>query len=473
MGSFLQKNTNKERAKFMKKSTLKRFAALALVVMMLVTTCISYTASAAKVNYAQGKSYTVTGSFLGGKADNGVMLTDGTMAVVETAGQTAVFVGTGYTNTIVVDLGAVYTDINEIVVGGVIVVSNRAYGNVVIEVSANGVDFVAVTDYVVTDTLVEGSEVAHNYSYALASNVSAKFVKISVTQDLYCFGLSEVQVYGGDAADDTTSDAADDTTSDAADDTTSDAADDTTSDAADDTTSDAADDTTSDAADDTTSDASDDTTSDAADDTTSDAADDTTSDEPAAPVEVNYAAGKSYTVEGAFLAGKEDNGTCLTDGAVTAESAGQAVAFMGTGKANVVNVNLGKKYTDITRLEIGTYVNGNRKFGTVTVEVNTGSGFKTISADKYTITEVDLGGNVYNKVVTFNEAISAKAVKVTVVSDDYVLVISELKVIGNGGEASVNPDNSDSPGDAGVAVVAILTVISLAGAVVVSKRRRA
>jgi len=245
----------------MKKSTFKKFVAFALVVMMLASTCVVNTVFASSANYAEGKSYTVSGAFLGGKADDGVMLTDGVIPGAEISGSTVAFSGTGAVNVVTIDLASTYDDISKIIVGGVVIAGNRQYGAAVIEVSADGENFTAVTGSVETSEVIEGTT-TNNFIYNFDA-VSAQFVRVTITSANYVLTIGDIQVYGADAeSDDTTSDdtTSDDTTSD---DTTSD---DTTSD---DTTSD---DTTSD---DTTSDdtTSDDTTS---DDTTSD---DTTSDE--------------------------------------------------------------------------------------------------------------------------------------------------------------------------------------------------
>jgi hypothetical protein len=144
---------------------------------------------------------------------------------------------------------------------------------------------------------------------------------------------------------------------------------------------------------------------------------------------------------------------------------------MGTGKTNVITIDLGKKYTDISKIVVGgVIVNGNRQYGAVTLEVSSnGSSFKQVNAS---VAEEAIGESAAkNYVYTLDKVTSARYVKITLVSKDYVLALSEIQVIGSGSNAPVNPDNPEEPGDAGFAVVALLAVISLAGAVVVAKKR--
>ena len=224
-----------------------------------------------KENYAKDKNYTVSGSFLSGKADDGVILTDGIIPESEIAGSIVSFSGTGAANTIIVDLAKVYKDINQIVVGGVVIENNRKYGSIVIEISADGENYTVVEGWYESEEEYAGT--TYNYIYDLASDVAAQYIKITIVSTDYVLTVGDIQVYGsGNVVDDESSDdvTSDDVTSD---DVTSD---DVTSD---DVTSD---DVTSD---DVTSDdvTSDDVTSDdeTSDDETSD--DETTEDTPVDP----------------------------------------------------------------------------------------------------------------------------------------------------------------------------------------------
>ncbi len=165
------------------------------------------TSDVVATNYAKDQSYTVSGSFLAGRGDDGVILTDGIIPDSEIAGSTVSFAGTGAVNTIIVDLGNQYTDINKIVVGGVAITSNRQYGTVAIEVSTDGVNYTTLIGYVETSETVGG---VNNYTYDLASDVTAQYVKISIISAAYVLTVGDIQVYGsgnvsGDTSDDTTS----------------------------------------------------------------------------------------------------------------------------------------------------------------------------------------------------------------------------------------------------------------------------
>ncbi len=197
------------------------------------------------------------------------------------------------------------------------------------------------------------------------------------------------------------------------------------------------------------------------------------------PVEVNYAAGKKYTIEGALKyldASKTDNGEMLTDGIIpTSETPFETVAFAGSKVTNTITINLGKKCTDINKIRFdGVVINGNRQFADVIIEVsNNGSSFTKLSADDYTYAEVETEvANTFNIEYALAKDVTAKYVRVTLTSKEYVLTLGEIEVIGGGASGgAVNPDENENPGDAGFAVVALVAAISLAGAVIVSRRK--
>jgi len=178
---------------------------------------------AVRENYALNQGYTIEGEckYLGGKEDNGVLLTDGLVHWEEGAGWMTSFAGSNKTNIVTINLGQIRKDINEIVVAGVRVAGNRQYASVVIEVSNNGVDFTPVTNYVVNEIAL--SDVVKTFSYALASDVAAQYVRISFTSFDYVLSISDLQVYGsGNVVDDEPSsdDSSADSSTDSSDDTT-------------------------------------------------------------------------------------------------------------------------------------------------------------------------------------------------------------------------------------------------------------
>ena len=166
----------------------------------------------------------------------------------------------------------------------------------------------------------------------------------------------------------------------------------------------------------------------------------------------------------------------LTDGVIPeAEIGGETVAFEGTSKANAVVINLGKKYTDIDKLVFGgVRIDGNRQFTQVIVEVSTnGKSFTKVDSSNITREDAEIATGTYNVTLKLSKKITAKYVKVTMISSTYVLAVSEIQVIGYGAEAGgdVDAGESENPGDAGYVVVALVAAISLAGAVIVSKRK--
>jgi hypothetical protein len=221
------------------------------------------------------------------------------------------------------------------------------------------------------------------------------------------------------------------------------------------------------------------TTEDAtSDDATSD---DTILDEPAAPVEVNYAAGKKYTVQSSnedgvpvYCGSNIDEGNFLTDGVLKGKMAGFGqVEYQGSAIAHTITLNLGTKRTDIDKIVFaGSRIDGNRQFANVTIEVSTnGKTFKKVDAVR---TEVALEeAPLFDVVFDFESDVTAKYVRLTCANTNYVFSTSEIQVIGYGAEAGgeVNPGENENPGDAGFAVVALVAMISLAGAVIVSKKR--
>ncbi len=198
------------------------------------------------------------------------------------------------------------------------------------------------------------------------------------------------------------------------------------------------------------------------------------------PVEVNYAEGKKYTTAGpgtdgapAYLSGGVDDGTLLTDGVLADGGKMGQVSFMGGSAVHTITIDLGAKRTDIDKLVFaGCRISGNRQFAALRIEVsNNGSTYTAIDAADY-VQMVNLIDDPMNDVVVdFKNDVTARYVRLTCANTEYVFSVSEIQVIGYGAEGTVNPDDNQNPGDAGFAVVALVAMISLAAAVVVSKRK--
>ncbi len=145
-------------------------------------------------NCAEGKPYTVNGAFLNDKVDDGKILTDGFIPEKEEAGKIVSFKGTGATSTITIDLGKKHVNINKIIVGGVIIGGNRQYGSAVIEISDDGVNYERFSGYI--ESVAVHSGTSHNYTYVPVPEVSARYVKISITNTAYVLTIGDIQVYG-------------------------------------------------------------------------------------------------------------------------------------------------------------------------------------------------------------------------------------------------------------------------------------
>jgi hypothetical protein len=451
----------------MKKSTFKKFVAFALVVMMLASTCVINIASAANLTITVADDST-TSVYTSGSAD-GSALTDGVKTGSYTSDSVSRMGSSGYTN-FALSFDAAET-FDTIKVYSFDNGSSFGYPSTadkyVVTVDGAAVDFTFETD--ATDA---------TYPIAvlkLASAVTTSSAVVTVYNQKYLLGIFEIEVANsGDSSDDETSEdvTSEDVTSEdvTSEDVTSEdvTSEDVTSEDA--TTEDA---TTEDA---TTEDA---TTEDAtSDDATSD---DTTSEEPAAPVEVNYAAGKKYTVQSSnedgvpvYCGSNIDEGNFLTDGVLKGKMAGFGqVEYQGSAIAHTITLNLGTKRTDIDKIVFaGSRIDGNRQFANVTIEVSTnGKTFKKVDAVR---TEVALEeAPLFDVVFDFESDVTAKYVRLTCANTNYVFSTSEIQVIGYGAEAGgeVNPGENENPGDAGFAVVALVAMISLAGAVIVSKKR--
>ncbi len=153
--------------------------------------------SETKTNYAYQKTYTAIGEYLSDKEDNGTLITDGVIPSAEATNATIAFVGTGVSSSITINLAAKYVDINEIVVAGVVEYSNRNYGSVTIEVSSNGVSYTALSGY--SSSYEQYADNIYKYTYKLASEVTAKFVRITFVSKAYVLTVGEIEVYGGNA----------------------------------------------------------------------------------------------------------------------------------------------------------------------------------------------------------------------------------------------------------------------------------
>ncbi len=352
------------------------------------------------VNYALNKTYTVEGALkylTADKTDNGVMLTDGNIPLAETGGESVCFVGTGASNSVIIDLGQVYDDICKINVAGVVISGNRQYASVTIEISENGTDYTAISNYEQTSEYISGASV--NYYYDLTETVSAKFVKITFVSESYVLALGEIEVYGGTATGVLPSEEPSDEPSV--------------------------------------------TPSEDPSEVPSDEPSEEPSSGESSDTRTNYAVNKTYYTGGAgnFLSGKEDTGSLLTDGYISpTETSGKTVGFVGTGAVNTVTIDLGALYVDINELDVcGVVLSGNRQYAAVTIEYSSnGVAYTALNGYKETCEPYSDFVSTYK--YTLASDISARFVKFTFTSSNYVLTMSEIQVYGGNAPSAGSGD---------------------------------
>jgi|GEM_PF-5888576 len=200
------------------------------------------------------------------------------------------------------------------------------------------------------------------------------------------------------------------------------------------------------------------------------------------PTEINYAAGKKYTTVGVntedgkpvYYSNGVDDGTLLTDGILLDDAYLGQVGFLNADYVNAITIDLGAKRTDIDKLVFaGCRISGNRQFARIAIEVSSnGKSYTAIKPEDYVQMFNVTEDPIYDVVVDFKKDVAARYVKITCTNTEYVFSLSEIQVIGYGAEGgTVNPGENENPGDAGFAVVALVAIISLAGAVIVSKRK--
>ncbi len=146
-------------------------------------------------NYAEGKSYTVSGAFLEGKEDDGVMLTDGLIPFYETSGATVAFVGTNSVNLVTIDLGKVFTDIKRVTVSGIVIDGNRQY-SAKVKTSTDGNNFYYFSAYTTDEELLAGP--SYSYTYAPTKAASARYIQVEFTNPAYVLTVGEIQVFGNE-----------------------------------------------------------------------------------------------------------------------------------------------------------------------------------------------------------------------------------------------------------------------------------
>ncbi len=188
---------------------MKKLFSIALSLLMLIS-CFAISVSAAGVNVAsadKGASYIYETevAYLGANADDSLtVLNDGVVPESEVAGQIVSFTGTGVTVMMVIDLGAVYTDITDI---NFLCVcdsygdgkSNRGFSgeDTKFRFSTNGVDFERNKDFTMERVDRDDNDATsfYNFNFKFNAPMTAQQVKIEMTNSGgYVLSLGEIEV---------------------------------------------------------------------------------------------------------------------------------------------------------------------------------------------------------------------------------------------------------------------------------------
>ncbi len=188
---------------------MKKLFSIALSLLMLVS-CFAFSVSAAGVNVAsadKGASYIYETevAFLGANTDDALtLLNDGVVPEGEVAGETVSFTGTGVQVYVLIDLGAVYTDITDI---NFLCVcdsfgdgkSNRGFSgeDTKFRVSTNGVDFERNKDFTMEKVDRDDNDATsfYNFNFKFDAPITASQIRIEMSNaGGYVLSLGEIEV---------------------------------------------------------------------------------------------------------------------------------------------------------------------------------------------------------------------------------------------------------------------------------------
>ncbi len=213
-------------------------------------------------------------------------------------------------------------------------------------------------------------------------------------------------------------------------------------------------------------------------------------DTPILGEKTNVADGKSYEIAGNLEGSYTDNGSKLTDGEIPETASYSEPGIVGfnsgsdfykeNGYAQVV-IDLGETFdvTEISMVASNLGSAGVNAPGTVKYAYSTnGNDFTEIGEGEY---DKDLSETGINVINTVSKAVKARYIKVMFSKAEGAgnwMMISEIQVLNNG-TATPIPDESEEPskpaptpktGDAGMIALAIVSVITLAGVVIVKNK---
>jgi hypothetical protein len=165
-----------------------------------------------EINYALGAPYSYdlgSESFLDGYSDELCnILNDGIIPTSQTSGKTVSVYGALKEVVIVFDLGEQYSDINSVNVCGVVNNDETGFSEEYTKIwfSADGNEFERNKDFTLEKEQIEGAVDVFNYYFRFSSDVNARYVKIFMYSTVPLLSLGEIQVIGGETAEDTSND---------------------------------------------------------------------------------------------------------------------------------------------------------------------------------------------------------------------------------------------------------------------------
>ncbi len=190
---------------------MKKLLSIAFSLVLLIS-CFAVSASAESVNVAEGKVYAyltdVSTRFYSSGANDSActLLTDGDIPTFENSIQSVSFSGSGNAVSLVIDLGAVYSDINAInfcCVGDSLTDgtagANRGFNTdvLMIELSADGVTYTRYKDYDFDRVKINpdnANDSHYNFNFNFDDEQTAKSVRITMVSQSYILTLGEIQV---------------------------------------------------------------------------------------------------------------------------------------------------------------------------------------------------------------------------------------------------------------------------------------
>ncbi len=367
-------------------------------------------------NYALGAKYAYDSDvvFLENYSDeNANLLTDGVISYEEKVGETVGFAGTYKVVSFIIDLGECKDDVKSIVFRGVHVIPEGEAGNrgfskekTIFRFSEDGIEFNRNKDFTMTSERKDES-FFYDFTFTFDAPVSASSVQITMYSPLYVLSLSEIEVYSGDASEETSEAVSEGVSEEISEEVSEGVSEETSEEISEEIIDDAFNNPT---------------------------------------YRVNYALGADYVYEeeNPYLAEYKDTSEkLLTNGkTVYTQQFGETVAYTGSGALISLTIDLNVVRDDIESVFFGGVLNTqltailppnrgfsedktNFFFSTDGVEFVRNKSFTMVRTEN----DVEVDG-FYDYEFVFDVPVSARYVKILMYSPVYILSLSEIEVLG-------------------------------------------